>query len=335
VSTYTDGHLEEAAQWADKKLHADLFHFGTVTGRLSCSNPNLQNQPARGTWATKIRECFIPDPGMMFTAADYSQVELRYFADYCGGTLLEAFLRGEDLHEMTATALKTSRQQAKTVNFGFLLYGGGPDKLAKELGLSSDQAQEKIKDLHAQYPEVDAWRSKVIEAVGGVVEWSGTGENKIVGGRGPIPWAKTRAGRVREFPELNPDLLRDTDPAEYLRLMNKYKGKCKQRGKKPTTIGAWMSIRSRGERLLVNYLVQGGSRDLLVDGMTYYAKHAPPRFDIIMTVHDEVLTQHPIGAEGEAASLLKTSLEQAGSTLGLRVPIVAEPKSGYTWAETK
>jgi DNA polymerase I-like protein with 3'-5' exonuclease and polymerase domains len=85
----------------------------------------------------------------------------------------------------------------------------------------------------------------------------------------------------------------------------------------------------------VNYLVQGGSRDLLVDGMTYYAKHAPPRFDIIMTVHDEVLTQHPIGAEGEAASLLKTSLEQAGSTLGLRVPIVAEPKSGYTWAETK
>jgi DNA polymerase-1 len=332
VTTYTEGLVEEALQWADHKLHADLFHFGTVTGRLASANPNLQNQPAHGEWAKLVRECFISDPGMEFTAADYSQIELRYFAEYCGGTLLEGYQKDVDLHQMTADVMGITRQQGKMVNFGFLLYGGGPDKLAKEVECTTKEAEQKIAALHARYPEVEAWRQQVIEAVGGVVSVV-RGTPTIEGGRGNVPWATTLVGRRRTFPELNPDFMRHYDPKEYDRLAKQYAFKCRERGKVPTPMGQWMSIRSRGERLVVNYLIQGGTRDLLVLGMNHYRRRAPAGFKIVMTVHDEVLTQHPKGCGELARKLLKESLEHVGPALGLEVPIVAEPTTGADWSE--
>ncbi|HUW96994.1 MAG TPA: DNA polymerase [Anaerolineae bacterium] len=322
VTTYTDGLIEEALQWADKKLHPDLFHFGTVTGRLASANPNIQNQPAHGVWAQRVRACFIPDPGMEFTSADYSQVELRYFAEYCGGSILQAFMEGADLHQRTADAMGISRDLAKMVNFGFLLYGGGPDKLAGELGCSKKEAEEKIAALHAEYPEVEKFRQHVIE---------------VVTGRGPLPWCKTRAGRIRHIPELNQDYMRAHYPEEYKVLANKYRAKCRANGKKATPTGLEWSIRSRGERLVVNYLVQGGSRDLLVLGMNQYQMHPDKTLDmtLVTTVHDEVLTQNQIGDGEQARQVLKESLESAGPLLGLKVPIIAEPKTGSNWSEIK
>ena len=322
VTTYTDGLLEEALQWQDKKLHPDLFHFGTVTGRLASANPNIQNQPAHGTWAKSVRECFIPDPGMEFTSADYSQVELRYFAEYCGGGILEAFCEGADLHQKTADAMGIERAQAKMVNFGFLLYGGGPDKLATELGCSKKEAEEKIEALHAEYPEVEAWRQKVITTVTG---------------RGPLPWCRTMAGRLRYIPELNADYMKANFPLEYQQLANKYRAGARARGKKATATGLEWSIRSRGQRLVVNYLVQGGSRDLLVLGMNRYMTHPDRASDmtLVTTVHDEVLTQNQIGDGEQARRVLKESLESAGPALGLTVPLVAEPVTGKTWADVK
>ena len=320
VTTYTDGLIEEALQWSDKRLHPDLFHFGTVTGRLASANPNIQNMPAHGSYAAKVRACFIPDAGMEFTSADYSQVELRYFADYCGSSLAEAFIEGADLHQRTADAMGITRSQAKTVNFGFLLYGGGPDKMAEDLGCSRKEADEKIEALQAEYPEVAKWK-----------EWVLT----VVRGRGTNPWAKTLAGRIRYFPELNPDYLKTTDPVEYQRLNKKYEAGCRRRGKKPGATGLEWSIRGRGERLVINYLIQGGARDLLVLGMNKYRATAPPAYTIVTTVHDEVLTQHPIGCGTHACDLLKSALESAGPTLGLKVPIVAEPVTGRNWSEVK
>jgi DNA polymerase-1 len=320
VTTYTDGLIEEALQWRDKKLHPDLFHFGTVTGRLASANPNIQNQPAHGTWAKSVRECFIPDAGMEFTSADYSQVELRYFAEYCGGGILEAFCEGADLHQKTADAMGIERTQAKMVNFGFLLYGGGPDKLAVELGCSKKEAEEKIEALQAEYPEVERWRQKVIS---------------VVTGRGPRPWCRTMAGRLRYIPELNQDYMREFHPSEYQQLYNKYAAKCRGKGKQPSEKGWEWSLRSRGQRLVVNYLVQGGSRDLLVLGMNKYRATAPPGYTLVTTVHDEVLTQHVMGAGNHARMLLKDALESAGPALGLTVPIVAEPVTGKTWADVK
>jgi len=319
VNTYTDGLIEEALQWADKRLHPDLHHFGTVTGRLSSSHPNIQNQPARGNWAERIKACFIPAPGMEFTSADYSQVELRYFADYCGGQLHKAFSSGLDLHQSTADILGVDRQLGKTINFGFLLYGGGARKMAGLLGCSEKEAGGKIQLLQEGYPEVDRWRKKVV---------------RVVEGRGPIPWCRTRAGRVRFVPELQPaQFLASMDEQErrkYVKnLQDKYKISDLVAGQVERI------IYSKGKRLVVNYLVQGGSRDLLVLGMNEYRRRAPEGFSVVTTVHDEVLTQHPIGRGEDARSILKECLEGAGPKLGLKVPIVAEPKTGSNWAEVK
>ena len=322
VSTYTDGLLEEAIQWQDKKLHPDLHHFGTVTGRLSSTYPNIQNQPAHGEWADQIRQCYIPDPGMEFTSADYSQVELRYFANYCGGNLLQAFVDGEDLHEVTAELLGVDRQLGKTINFGFLLYGGGARKLAGLLACDNAEAQGLIDRLQDGYPEIERFRRRVVDTVTQ---------------RGPIPWCKTLAGRRRFIPELNPTQWAQDDPDAYMAvvksMLHKYGDMSDTRVRS--------AIRSRGERLVVNYLVQGGSRDLLVLGMNDYqwtideCSYVYPSYSIVTTVHDEVLTQHPRGEGETARELLKQCLEGAGEKLGLKVPIVAEPKTGANWKEVK
>lgn len=322
VGTYSDGLIEEARQWADGKLHPDLYHFGTVTGRLSSANPNIQNQPAHSKWAKIIRECFVPDPGTEFTSADYSQVELRYFAEYCGGGLLATFMGGGDVHDRTAAAMAIDRDKAKTVNFGFLLYGGAPEKLAKDvLGCTKHEAEDKIAQLHREYPEVERWRTKCVAEA----DASSAG----------CPFVHTLAGRIRHIPELNPDWMRHHQPEEYARLVKKYHDNCRIYGRAPKPKGPWFSVRSRGERLVVNYLIQGGARDLLVLGMNAYREAAPPGFTIVTTVHDEVLTQHPAGRGEEARKLLQEALESAGPALGLKVPILAEPKTGSTWGEVK
>jgi DNA polymerase-1 len=330
VNTYTDGLIEESLQWADKKLHPDLFHLGTVTGRLSSSHPNIQNQPSHGDYAKLIKSCYIPDPGFEFTSADYSQIELRYFADYCGGDLLQAFIDGKDLHSETGEAMGVGRDGGKTVNFGFLLYGGGASKLARTVGVPEERGEELLALLHAKYPRVEAWRRHVID---------------VASKRGPVPWVRTRAGRIRYIPELQPEQWKARDPEGYTtlarHLVSKYKlgadafapryGK----GGKPLRSRVNSAIWSRGCRLVVNYLVQGGSRDLLVIGMNDFRARAPEGFSIVTTVHDEVLTQHPIGRGEEARALLKECLEGAGPKLGLKVPVLAEPKTGPNWFATK
>lgn len=316
VSTYTDALIEESLQWADKKLHPDLHHFGTVTGRLSASHPNIQNQPSHGVWAQAVKMAYVPDPAMQFTSADYSQVELRYFANYCGGNLLDAFISGKDLHQVTADILGVDRQLGKTINFGFLLYGGGARKLAALLSVTQDEAERLLERLQAGYPEIEAWRQRVIDSVSQ---------------RGPVPWCKTLAGRRREIPELTPKQWQRDDPDAYWRAvhaMRKKYGRLSDRR-------AEDAIFSRGKRLVVNYLVQGGSRDLLVLGMNEFERKAWSDFRIVTTVHDEVLIQHPRGMGQEARTLLKDCLEGAGKLLNLRVPIVAEPKTGDNWYAVK
>lgn len=316
VTTYTDGLIEEARQWRDQKLHPDLHHFGTITGRLSSAYPNIQNQPAHGDYAARLRECFIPDEGMEFTSADYSQIELRYFANYTGGALLQAFLDGKDLHQVTADAVHVDRALGKTINFGFLLYGGGPKKMARLLNVDEEEAKEVIEGLQASFPEIEEWRQKVI---------------RVASARGPLPWVKTLAGRKRWIPELNPAQFEKHDLEGYRQAARSIAKKYGLSSK--TRVNSAME--SRGRRLVVNYLVQGGSRDLLVIGMNQYALHAPDRFSIVTTVHDEVLTQHPIGEGNLGRALLKGELESAGRALKLRVPIVAEPKTGGHWGAVK
>ena len=327
VNTYTDGLIEEALQWADKRIHPDLFHLGTVTGRLSSSHPNIQNQPAHGEWAKDIKSCYIPDEGFEFTAADYSQVELRYFADYCKGSLLQAFLDDKDLHQETADGLGIDRAKGKTVNFGFLLYGGGPAKLARTVGRPEKEGEELQARLAAKYPSIEEWRRHVV---------------KTASARGPVPYVRTRAGRVRYIPELHPEAWKARDPEAYMALARYLASKYSlgPDAFKPRFFGGQQrrskvnsAIYSRGARLVVNYLVQGGSRDLLVLAMNRYRCIAPEVFSLVTTVHDSILTQHPKGMGNEARKLLEECMTSVAPKLGLRVPIIAKAITSPTWAE--
>ncbi|MBI3287692.1 MAG: DNA polymerase I, partial [Chloroflexi bacterium] len=145
------------------RLHTSYNQTGTVTGRISTTDPNLQNIPVRSELGRKVRRAFIAAPDHRLVAADYSQVELRILAHISGDPeLLAAFQRGEDIHNSTAAAIlgvsidkvtPEMRRIAKTINFG-LIYGMGDYGLAQRTGLSQPQAAEFIRNYFARYPKV-------------------------------------------------------------------------------------------------------------------------------------------------------------------------------------
>lgn len=138
---------------ASGRIHTSFNQLATATGRLSSSTPNLQNIPVRGLLGKRMRSLFVAGPGQVLASADYSQIELRVLAHFSQDpTLLAAFRQGQDIHSRTAALLfdkpqaavtGAERRQAKTINFG-LLYGMGPQKLGRELGLSLNAAKEFI-----------------------------------------------------------------------------------------------------------------------------------------------------------------------------------------------
>ena len=150
-STY----LEPLPRLADaqNRIHTTFNQTATATGRLSSSNPNLQNIPVRGAFGPRMRACFIAGPGLSLVSADYSQIELRVLAHLSGDpTLLDAFRNNEDIHRRTAGLLfdvpmegvtQDMRRNAKTINFG-LIYGMGAQKLAQELHTGMKEAKAFI-----------------------------------------------------------------------------------------------------------------------------------------------------------------------------------------------
>ena len=161
-STYTDSLVAEINP-ATKRVHTSFNQAQTSTGRLSSSNPNLQNIPIRTKEGRRIREAFIAKEGSILLAADYSQVELRLMAHFSQDeAMLKAFQDGKDIHAATAAEVfglpleKVSgeeRRAAKAINFG-LIYGMGAFGLAKQLGISRTQAQEYISLYFSRYPGV-------------------------------------------------------------------------------------------------------------------------------------------------------------------------------------
>ncbi len=167
------------------RLHTTFNQEATATGRLSSSNPNLQNIPVRGALGKRMRSCFVASEGRMLVSCDYSQVELRVLASLSrDGALLEAFANGEDIHARTAALVyecapdqvsADQRRNAKTINFG-LIYGMGAQKLAREIGVTVPQAKafiEKyfsrltgIRDFYRRVEE-DAQRDGYVTTIGG------------------------------------------------------------------------------------------------------------------------------------------------------------------------
>ncbi len=156
----------------DKRLHTTFNNLGTATGRLSSKNPNLQNIPIRGELGPRMRSCFVAEDGNLLISADYSQIELRILAHLSQDPyLLESFRNNEDIHSNTASILfdkpkneitPDERRKAKTINFG-LLYGMGPQKLAKELGIKMSEAKKFIEKYFSKLKKVKEFYERVEE----------------------------------------------------------------------------------------------------------------------------------------------------------------------------
>ena len=170
LSTYVDA-LPLLVNPATGHIHTSFNQAVAQTGRLSSSNPNLQNIPVRDALGKEVRKVFIPEPGELFFSADYSQIELRIMAHLSGDeNLIEAFLEGHDIHAATAAKIfhkdisevsSDERRRAKTANFG-IIYGISAFGLAERLGCSRYEARELIDGYFATYPKVKAYMDKSI-----------------------------------------------------------------------------------------------------------------------------------------------------------------------------
>ena len=169
-TTYLDA-LINIANPATGRVHTSYNQTVTATGRLSSSNPNLQNIPIRTEEGREIRKGFITDKDQLLLSADYSQIELRLFAHYSEDpVLIGAFQNDEDIHIRTAAEIfnldprmvtSEMRRMAKTINFG-IIYGMGPIKLAKELGINKKMAQTYLDHYYERYKGVLSFKEKII-----------------------------------------------------------------------------------------------------------------------------------------------------------------------------
>jgi len=203
-STYTDA-LPRLIHVQTGRVHTSYNQAVTTTGRLSSTDPNLQNIPIRSAEGREIRKAFIAEPGNVLLAADYSQIELRLMAHFSGDTVLSgAFARGEDIHAATAAAVNgvalqdvsgDMRRAAKIVNFG-ILYGMSAFGLAKQLGVERGDAQTFINGYFAQYPKVRDFMDATLEnaRATGFVE-------TLFGHRVMLPEINDKNGMRRQYAE--------------------------------------------------------------------------------------------------------------------------------------
>ena len=171
LSTYIDA-LPLLVNSRTKKLHTSFNQTVAATGRLSSTNPNLQNIPIRDAQGKEIRKAFIPDEGCLFMSADYSQIELRIMAHLSGDkNMLEAFRSGQDIHTATAAKIykiglsevtSDMRRKAKTANFG-IIYGISTFGLAERLTVPRAEAKELIDGYFATYPDVKRYMDESIQ----------------------------------------------------------------------------------------------------------------------------------------------------------------------------
>ena len=171
LGTYVDA-LPQLINPRTGRIHTSFNQAVTATGRLSSSNPNLQNIPVRDDDGKEIRKAFIPDDGCEFFSADYSQIELRIMAHLSGDEhMIEAFRSGKDIHAATAAKIfkvdlhevtSDMRRKAKTANFG-IIYGISTFGLAERMGVSRQEAKELIDGYFATYPKIKAYMDRSIE----------------------------------------------------------------------------------------------------------------------------------------------------------------------------
>jgi len=203
-STYVDA-LMDMVHPTTHRIHTSYNQTVTATGRLSSSDPNLQNIPIRTEEGREIRKAFIPRTGWKLLAADYSQVELRILAHYAqDDILIKAFANDQDIHTLTACEVfetseemitKELRRHAKVINFG-IIYGMGPYSLSQDLGISQAMAKTYIDNYFKHYPGVKTFIDETIETARETKQTS-----TLMGRIRLLPDIDSRNHNVRQFAE--------------------------------------------------------------------------------------------------------------------------------------
>jgi DNA polymerase-1 len=268
-STYVDV-LPKLLHSETGRVHTSLNQTVTATGRLSSTEPNLQNIPIRTELGRRIREAFVPEEGSWLLSADYSQIELRVLAHLSGDqALIEAFRRDEDIHARTASEIfgvaaeevsPEMRRMAKTINFG-IIYGMSPYGLSTELGVSQAEAKRYIDEYFSHYRGVKAFIEKLLE------------EARASG------WVKTILGRRRFIPHIQSRDAASRQLGERMAINTPIQGSAADLIKK-AMVSIHRSMRERGCR----------------------AK-------MILQVHDELVFEVPEEERGEVEALVRREME--------------------------
>ena len=290
-STYADGLLKQIAD--DGRIHTTFQNLVTATGRLSSTDPNLQNIPVRTELGSEIRKMFVPADGCVFVDADYSQIELRVLAHIADDTAMqEAFRSGFDIHTATAAQVFDTdpeqvtplmRRHAKAVNFG-IVYGISEFSLSEDIGVTRQQARQYIDQYLEHYAGVRAYMHDIVE------------QAKRDG------FVTTLFGRRRELPELK---------------SNTY------------------TVRAFGERVALNSPIQGTAADIIKLAMLHVdaaLKKSHLKAQLVLQVHDELIVECPVAEVEQVKTIVTRQMQQVAQ---LRVPLLAEAKSGASWYEAK
>ena len=307
-STYVDA-LPQLVEAETGRVHTDFNQAVTATGRLSSSNPNLQNIPVRTEYSRRIRKAFLPQDGWTLLSADYSQIELRILTHLSGEEVLqEAYRSGDDVHALTARLLldkedvsPDERRLGKTINFG-VIYGMGAQRFARETGVSQADAKEFLAKYKQRYPKVFAFLElqERLALSRGYVE-------TILGRRRPFHFDRNGLGRLLGKDPLEIDL----DVA--------------RRG----------GMEAQQLRAAANAPIQGSSADIIKVAMVQLqaallSKGLPAQ--LLLQVHDELVLEVAPDSLEATKKLVVETMENA---VKLSVPLVAETGTGSNWMEAK
>jgi len=308
LSTYIDA-LPNLINEKTGRVHTNFNQASTATGRLSSSNPNLQNIPVRTEFSRRIRKAFLPEKNWKLLSADYSQIELRILAHLADEEILiNAFHKNDDIHSLTARLIfekeeisSDERRVGKTINFG-VIYGMGIKKFARSTGVSTPEAKEfliKYKERYSKIFKFLELQERLALSIG---------------------YVKTIFGRKREF---------KFDKNGLGRLI----------GKDPYEIDL-QSARSAGMeaqslRAAANAPIQGSSADIIKIAMVQLNKkliemNVPAK--MLLQVHDELLFEVEPDSLEITTKLVKKTMEDC---VKLNVPLLVDIGIGDNWMETK
>jgi len=298
VGTYLEA-LKEAIHEHTGRIHASFNQTVTATGRLSSSDPNLQNIPIRTEIGRRIRKAFVAPPDHVLLSADYSQIELRMLAHLSQDPgLMKAFEEDRDIHRAVASEVfdvpldevnSEQRGAAKMVNFG-IVYGITPHGLARRLGPGVaaggdvEMAKRIIASYKQRYPKIDQFLAKCVETA----ETKGCVET-IMGRRRPIPQIRSNRPNVEAL----------------------------------------------GRRMAINTVVQGSAADLIKQAMVNLhrrIKGEQRSMKMLLQIHDELVFELPASAVEAEAEAIREEMAEA---MDLTVPLKVEMAWGPNWMETK